>query len=980
MIIYFKFAITFNYFNMKHLKFTIFLCAFIISMPSYSQGLSAFKLKNGLSVYIWEDSTKSDVYGLVGVRAGSINDPEQYTGLAHYLEHLLFKGTDKIGALNWVEEEPLYKKIVQKYDEMAETNDPVKKDAINKEINDLTVQAGKISVSSEFSNLIESIGGKELNAGTSYDLTMYYNSFPAFQLNKWLEVSSQRFIHPVFRTFQTELETVYEEYNRSKDNPGSAINNFILEKSFEGHPYSRPVIGLGEHLKNPRISKLIDFYNNWYTPENMVLIIVGNVNAKQISARIAATFGQLEKKTMPERKTYPDLNISGRKQYLAKVGHNPSVHLVYPGVKSGDPDEIPLEITMELLQNSGLTGTLDKLTIDGDIGGGSASLASLREQGRCIITAIPLYDENQKLFESNKGTEKKIIKAIQKVANGDVEDWVINAVKANMCRDFDLKMENNSTKANLLLNAFINEQDLGDALGYKEKIMAVTIDDIKKVAKKYLSDNYLALYIEKGKPSKEGKIEKPKYKPVEAPAGQSSLYASQFKHLPIGQVEEKFMNFNDVQIKKINERSKLYYTKNTENNVFSLQIRYGAGTEVFPKLGYAASLMNNAGIMGSYDAQELKKEFSKLNATCDVQANDSYLNITLRGYDNTLIQACQLLSRQILMPKLDNKQLSQLKGSELGGRSIQKQNSQILTAALNEYLKYQNKSDYIKDLTDKEVYELQIAELTGDINRASNYEAEIYYVGNMEFDQVYDILSKNLPLVANEKESKSPIVKDFAAYTENTVYFLPNTDAEQSQIMFFMPGENYDKKDDVLRDAFNQYFSGGFNGLVLNEIREKRSMAYTAGAYVGSTGLKDKPTYFSGSIGTQNDKAIDALSVFMGLLNDMPKNPERLENIKNYLRQEALTTHPDFRYKARVYESYKKLGYTEDPAKENLSKIDALTFDDIYNFYLKNIKGHSIGIAVMGNPKNIKTDDLKKFGKVIKLSENKLFNDKDALF
>ena len=195
-----------------------------------------------------------------------------------------------------------------------------------------------------------------------------------------------------------------------------------------------------------------------------------------------------------------------------------------------------------------------------------------------------------------------------------------------------------------------------------------------------------------------------------------------------------------------------------------------------------------------------------------------------------------------------------------------------------------------------------------------------------------------------------------------------------------MPGENYDKKDDVLRDAFNQYFSGGFNGLVLNEIREKRSMAYTAGAYIGSTGLKDKPTYFSGSIGTQNDKAIDALSVFMGLLNDMPKNPERLENIKSYLRQEALTTHPDFRYKARVYESYKKLGYTEDPAKENLSKIDALTFDDIYNFYLKNIKGHSIGIAIMGNPKNIKTDDLKKFGKVIRLSENKLFNDKDALF
>ncbi len=965
---------------MKHLKLSIFLCALIISIPSYSQGLKAFKLKNGLSVYIWEDSTKSDVYGLVGVRAGSINDPEQYTGLAHYLEHLLFKGTDKIGALNWAEEEPIYKKIVQKYDDMAETSDPVKKEAINKEINELTIQAGKISVSNEFSNLIESIGGKGLNAGTSYDMTMFYNSFPTFQLNNWLEVSSQRFINPVFRTFQTELETVYEEYNREKDNSGSATNNFIMEKSFEGHPYSRSVIGLGEHLKNPRISKLIDFYNNWYSPDNMVLILAGNINAKQISSQIAATFGQLKKKTIPERKTYPDLNISSRKQYTAKVGNNPSVHLVYKGVKSGDPDEIPLEITMELLHNSSLTGTLDKLTIDGEIIYGSASLTSMREQGRCIISAVPLYDENQRLFESNKGTEKKIIKAIQKVANGEVEDWVINAIKANMCRDFDLEMENSSTKAMILLNAFINEQDLGDALGYKEKIMAVTVDDIKKVAKKYLSDNYLALYVEKGKQDKEGKMEKPGYKSVEPPVGKSSLYASQFKNLPIGLVEKKFMNFDDVQIKKINERSKLYYTKNPENDVFSLQIRYGAGTNVFPKLGYAASLMNNAGIMGSYESQELKKEFSKLNTTCDVQADDSYLNITLRGYDNTLAQSCQLLSRQILMPKLDNKQLSQLKGSALGSRSIQKQNIQILTSALNEYLKYQDKSDYIKDLTDKQILELEIAELTGDINRASNYEAEIYYVGSMDFDQVYNILSKNLPLVANEKESKSPVIKDFAKYTENTVYFLPNSDAEQSQILFFMPGENYDKKDDVLRDAFNQYFSGGFNGLVLNEIREKRSMAYTANAYIGTTGLKDKPTYFSGNIGTQNDKAIEALSVFMDLLNDMPKNPDRINNIKSYLRQEALTTHPDFRYKARVYEKYNKLGYTEDPAKENLSKIESLTFDEIYNFYLKNIKGHSIGIAIMGNPKNIKTDDLKKFGKVIKLSENKLFNDKDVLF
>lgn len=109
------------------IKSLLLLAAFFISLPSFGQGLKAFKLKNGLSVYIWEDDSKSDVFGLVGVRAGSINDPEKYTGLAHYLEHVMFKGTDKIGALNWTEEEPIYKEIIAKYDQMAQEADPGKK-------------------------------------------------------------------------------------------------------------------------------------------------------------------------------------------------------------------------------------------------------------------------------------------------------------------------------------------------------------------------------------------------------------------------------------------------------------------------------------------------------------------------------------------------------------------------------------------------------------------------------------------------------------------------------------------------------------------------------------------------------------------------------------------------------------------------------------------------------------------------------------
>lgn len=158
---------------------------------------------------------------------------------------------------------------------------------------------------------MESMGAKGVNAGTSYDWTFYHCSFPAYQINKWLEISSQRFNNPVFRSFQSELEAVYEEYNRAQDNPSRRQEQFIMDKAFEGHPYSRSVIGLPEHLKNPRLSKLIEFYDTWYVPGNMVLVLSGNIKAEQVSRRIAATFGRLPVKAIPERKTYPEQKNQG---------------------------------------------------------------------------------------------------------------------------------------------------------------------------------------------------------------------------------------------------------------------------------------------------------------------------------------------------------------------------------------------------------------------------------------------------------------------------------------------------------------------------------------------------------------------------------------------------------------------------------------------------------------------------------------------
>ena len=339
-----------------------------------------------------------------------------------------------------------------------------------------------------------------------------------------------------------------------------------------------------------------------------------------------------------------------------------------------------------------------------------------------------------------------------------------------------------------------------------------------------------------------------------------------------------------------------------------------------------------------------------------------------------------MLTRQLLMPKLDERQLKSLEGNVISGRITRKENVNLLADALRQYIMYGDKSDYKSELTDKELTELNLSELTGDINRATAYASEIHYSGTLPFETVYQVLSTSLPLVAGEKQSSSPVMKDMISPMENTVYFLPNSDARQSQIYFYIPMGDYNREENVRREAFNQYISGGFSGLIMNEIREKNSMAYTAYGFASSRGLPGAQTYFSGYIGTQNDKAVDAIDLYMKLLTDMPERPGRIDNIKSYLRQSALTDHPDSRNLSLRIAEWKRRGYTDDPAKEELPLIDSLTFPDIVDYYQKNIKGKPIIIGVLGNPKDISIDALKKFGKVIRLNEKKLFNEKDTMF
>ncbi len=946
--------------------------------------LSTTKLRNGITVYIWEDKSQPDVYGSVTFNVGAVDDPAEYTGLAHYLEHVMFKGTQTIGCLDWEKERPIYEQIIAKYDEMAAAKTAEEKDAIGLEINRLSVEAAQYAAANEFTLLVDGMGGQGLNAGTGWDQTLYYNTFPPTQLEKWLELYSERLIDPVFRGFQTELEAVYEEYNMYKDNIGTNLSQYLFAEAFKGTPYARPIIGLPEHLKNPSLSRLIDFYNGWYGPENMAIILVGNLDTQNALSLIRQKFERIEQREVKEHQTYERVPFQGRKVISEKLFYQPFVVMMYNGVPSNHEDEIALTVATQLLTNSQATGILDRLAVDGDIMGASAGPLSFRSAGIVMVQTFPSYDQSQGKYDSHASVEKKALDAIDQLRTGQFTVEELEAVKNAIIRNYQLSMESSEAKAQNLGNVFNVGASPVILMEYCDKVAAITPEDVINVVNKYLNENYTVVNVQeiRGelKTEKLDKVAKPGYQPVEAVRGVKSDYAQYLESMDVSAPQPIFCDFTEVLEAPINERSKLYYTVNPENDVYSLTLRYGVGTRRMPILEYAVPLMNNAGVMAMYTPTEFKQVLAQLNTTLQYSVSEDYMTITMYGSESSLTAACQMLQRQVFMPQLDEKQLQSIIGQEYSSRMSEKESIESQQQALLQYLLHGEKSDFLTRMPLQQVIELTAGELSAAFREATNYEFTAHFVGTMPFEQVQSILSTNLPLVESETPSLSPEVEERVEYAENTIYFLPNDKAKQSNIYFFIEGEPFNIEESVMLQAFTTYFGAGFGSLVIDEIREKRAMAYSTYGVIRTPQLPGKDWMFMGYVGTQGDKTLEAIEVYTDLLTNMPEAREHFDVVKTNMRESLLSEKPGFRNRSVVYEFWKRMGYTQDPAIDNMKRIEELTFEDVVKFYEENIKGKPIAIAIVGSPKDVKEKDLAKYGKVVKIQRQKLYTDDSLNF
>ncbi len=955
-------------FIIKMKKITSFLLMAYCFVALFAQQqhlkIQKYTLPNGLTVYLNEDHTLPSVYGAVAVNAGGKYDPKEATGMGHYLEHMLFKGTTEMGTLDFNKEKPYLDKIVALYDSLGMTTDEKKRKEIQTKINDNAVKSAEFAVPNELDRMLKSIGSEGVNAFTAQELICYHNEFPPHEIDKWLSIYADRFVNPVFRLFQSELEVVYEEKNRGSDNMGQAIFETFNEHFFQKHPYGQSIIGKTEHLKNPSLSKMYEYYNTYYVANNMALIICGDFDSEQIKPIIAEKFGKWKTGNVPPFVAPKETAFKGKEMIKKRLSPINVGIMGFRTVPKGHADEGTLELVSYLLSNEASTGGLDKLSSNRKIMLSQAIPLNLNDEGAYIVIFVP------KIFGQSLGNAQKLVwEQINAIKAGTFSETQLEAAKNQLKISFSQEMEDNQSRCFTIADLFTRKGDWNEFTQYPEKIDKITKAEIMRVANQYFGDNYLYFTSKMGFPKKD-KLAKPGFKPVIPKEGIQSEYEKKFNQMPEKKAEFPFVDFRkDVEMGRLGNG--LYYTENPKNDVFSFAIRYNIGKLKERKAEKLASYLS---LVGSNDLKfdNFAAKMDSLGCKVGFEAGEEYFNVSLEGLEKNFLPAYTLLMQKLKNPELNEEKIKNLIDESKFEPRLFKREKQEVGMALREYVMYGNNSSYKKRLSTAETKALKAAELLKVWQNIFAETPTFHYVGKIGESVASKYIAKEYPTELNKASEVAD--KAVKTYTENTVYFIHDSKARQSQIHFFVPDNAYKVADEAKMDAFNSYFGGDMSSLMFQEIREFRSLAYSTRGTYNKPRFATGNGFFAGYIGCQGDKTMESIETLHGMLCDMPQKADRMNAIQKGLMARLASEKPDFRMMSRQIQAWKKFGYTEDPSKAKASIYPQLTFGDVNDFYTQHIKGKPMVIAIVGDKSKFDMVKLAKYGKVVEVKLTDVYN------
>ena len=940
------------------------------TVPGDAMKTRIYTLDNGLKVYMSVNKEKPRLQANIAVKTGSRNDPAETTGLAHYLEHLMFKGTTHFGTTDATKEKPYLDEITRRYESYRKLTDPALRKQAYHEIDSVSQLAAKYNIPNEYDKLMASIGSEGSNAYTSNDVTCYVENIPNNEIENWAKVQSDRFQNMVIRGFHTELEAVYEEKNITMASDGDKEWAALWKLLTPTHPYgTQTTIGEQEHLKNPSIVNIQNYFHQYYVPNNVAIVLAGDFDPDQTIGIIDKYFGgwkKSDKVGRPEFAPQPEITAVRDTSVVGQDAENVMMAWRFKGANQGEGDILDL---IGHILNNGKAGLFDiDLNQTMKVQGVDCGSEELHDYSTFLVEGMP--NQGQKLED----VRALILEEMKKLREGKFSDDLLPAVIANKKLDYYKALDSNEYRATQMGNAFINDKDWEQVANQLERQSKMTKKDIVEYAQKYLrDDNFVCVYKRMGEDKTLKKIEKPTITPIPANREYESAFLKEIKNSKVTPIEPQFLDFKkDLTVGKTTKNIPLIYKQNTQDGLFNLVFRYEFGNEDDLRYGYAADYLNYIGTkkMGVSDINEA---FYKLACNYGVSANDKNIQITLNGLNENLPSALKLLEDVLHNAKADKESWAQYIEQVQKGREDAKTDQKTNFNYLWAYGRYGKYNPYRNDYSIDKLKQANPQEYIDLLGGLSNIEHAILYYGPYTEVQLNKLLAK---------EHKT--AKTLAAVPQGKKYKLEET--PQTEILvapyeakniylrqYHNEGKQWKPEYAPVEALFNEYFGGGMNTVVFQELRETRGLAYNANAYYASPARKNEPEYFYTHIISQNDKMMDCINVFKEIVDTMPQNQAAFDLAKQSLiksYQSARTT------KFGVISSYlyyKNLGLDYDLRKDIYNALPKLTLQDIVKFEKENMVNKPYRMMILGDEKNLDMKALEKIAPVKKLSQEEIF-------
>lgn len=929
-----------------------------------------YTLDNGLKVYLSVNNEKPRIQTYIAVKTGSRNDPAETTGLAHYLEHLMFKGTQKFGTTDYAKEKPLLDDIEQRYEVYRKTTDAAMRKQLYHEIDSVSQLAAQYNIPNEYDKLMASIGAEGTNAYTSNDVTCYQENIPSNEVENWAKVQSDRFQNMVIRGFHTELEAVYEEYNMGLGSDNRKMWESISALLFPTHPYgTQSTIGTQEHLKNPSIINIKNYFNKYYAPNNVAICMAGDMDMDKVIAIIDKYFGSWKPGnniTAPQYAPVANLTAPRDTTVVGQEAERLMLGWKFDGAASLQIDT--LNIVSEMLSN-GKAGLMD-LNLDQKMKylGGGAGLNTMSEYSELILIGAP--KEGQSLDE----VKDLLLGEIENLKNGNFSDDLLPSIVNNTKLSLYKQMESNDSRASMFVDAFINGEQWENVVGYLDRISKFTKQDIVNFARRHFNNNYAAVYKRQGEDTNQKKIDKPAITPIPSNRDYQSDFVGEISKSKAEPIHPRFVDFKKDLQKFETKKSKLpvLYVNNVENGRFTMNFYFPVGDENNRYLDLAAMYIDYLGTK-KMTAEQIKQTFYKLACSYNVNVGRDATTISLSGLAENMQQALVLLEEILNNAQVDTTAYNECIALLEKNRADSKHNQRSNYNALCNYGIYGTYNPTLNTPSTDELRNLNPQVLVDLIKDLKNTKHEVLYYGPATTKELIAIIDKSHKTgkkLADAPESKPYIPQTVSA---NEVIIAPYNAKNIYMRQYTSCGRQFNIEEYPIASLFNEYFGGGMNTIVFQELREARGLAYSAGAYYVIPSRKNIPEYGITNIITQNDKMMDCIHTFKEILDTIPQSEKSFTLAKQSLEKSLATERITKMGIISRYIAMRRLGIDYDISEVVYKALPNITLSDIVKYEQKVMAGKPYRYIILGNKEELDMESLQKIGPIKHLTTEEIF-------